>query len=93
MITKFIIQKKKKLSLFFFDNLTGFGGIEDDKIKYGVEAKNSYKELFEKYDFEFYENAYSMYFITDYSVPSTLNFNYKANQIDEIKNYRSKSKK
>ena len=33
-----------------------------------------------------------MYFITDYSIPSTLNFNYKANQIDEIKNYRSKSK-
>ena len=84
-------SEKEKTVVIFFDNLTGFGGI-DDKIKYGVEAKNSYKELFEKYDFEFYENAYSMYFITDYSVPSTLNFNYKANQIDEIKNYRSKSK-
>lgn len=69
------LNKSKKNLIIFLDGLVGPGGI-DEKIDQEIGAKKSTIELFKKYNFKLYTNAYSIYNESIQSVPSVLNFDY-----------------
>lgn len=89
--TSFNSNTKDKTVVIFLDNLSGYNGI-DEKITNGLKAKNSYENTYKTNNFTHYKKAYSTYFNTDISVSALLNFNFKKDQIKEIKKYRSLSK-
>lgn len=77
-------NQSDKNIIIFLDGLVGPGGI-DDEIDQGIGAKKSTYELFKKYNFKLYNNAYSIYNETVQSIPSTLNFDYGTNQLFDPK--------
>ncbi len=78
-------QDKQKNIIIFLDGLVGPGGI-DDEIDSKIGVKNNTIDLFKKYNFKLYTNAYSIYHETLQSIPATLNFDYDTNE-----NFNSKT--
>lgn len=72
------LNKSKKKIIIFLDGLVGPGGI-DEEIDQEIGAKKSTIELFKKYNFKLYTNAYSIYNESIQSIPSVLNFDYNIN--------------
>lgn len=65
----------EKNIIIILDGVVGPGGIEK-KFDKNIGAKKSTYELYEKYGFKIYSNAYSIYYETLESVSSLLNFDY-----------------
>ena len=66
-------KKKDKLIIIVLDEMIGYGGI-DEKINFGKHAKQSYIDLYNKFNFNLYINSYSKYISTRDSLPHALNF-------------------
>ena len=79
------IQSKPKTLIIFLDEMLGYNGINKN-IKFGLEAKNSYLKLFEKYKLTLYTSAYSIYHTSNQSISSTLNFDFNTEK-DNTSNY------
>ena len=77
-------NQSDKNIIIFLDGLVG-PGVIDDELDQGIGAKKSTYELFKKYNFKLYNNAYSIYNETVQSIPSTLNFDYGTNQLFDPK--------
>lgn len=76
---KINFSDKKKLIILHLDEMVGYDGI-DISIRYGKEAKKSYYDLFNKYQFNLYSAAYSIYNNTVDSIPNLLNFDFNTNK-------------
>tara|TARA_B100000945_G_C20422282_1_gene618651 strand:- start:1612 stop:3207 length:1596 start_codon:yes stop_codon:yes gene_type:complete len=69
-------KKNKKTLILLLDELVGYD-IIDENIKFGKLAKQSYLQLFSKYNFELYTSAYSIYQNSVDSIPHLLNYDFK----------------
>ena len=66
---------QEKNIIIILDGLVGPGGIDNTIDKY-IGSRKSTFDLYKKYGFKIYENAYSIYYETQESVPSLLNFDF-----------------
>jgi len=66
----------KPTIIIILDEMNGFGGL-NNKIINTQKTKKSTNDLFKKFDFTHYPNAYSIYASTSDAVPSFLNFHYE----------------
>ena len=79
-----------KTVIIILDEMIGHRAIDEEQ-NYGSEAKKSYIDLFEKYNFILYESAYSIYDNSEQAISSLLNFDIDTNEnnIDLYVNKRS----